>query len=172
MTISMFQPAVSPCLQILGALGGVLGKAATHCADHKIDPAVLLGYRLFPNMLALRWQVQTASDFARGGCARLAGVEAPKFDDTEMTFAELQVRLDRSAKFIGTLMPDQIDGSEEREIVLKIGGNEMRFRGQPYLLNFMLTNLYFHATTAYNILRHNGVEIGKRNFIGSVPGLG
>ncbi len=172
MTLSMFQAAVPPCLQMMGALGGVLGKAAAHCEAHKINPAVLLGCRLFPNMLALTWQVQTASDFARGGCARLAGVEAPKFDDTETTFAELQARLDRSAEFISSLKPDQIDGSEEREIVLKVVGNQMRFRGQPYLVNFMLPNLYFHATTAYDILRHNGVEIGKRDFIGSVPGLG
>jgi hypothetical protein len=102
----------------------------------------------------------------------LAGVDAPRFEDTEETFAELRARLDRTAGFIRTLTPGQIDGSEDREIVIRVAGNEMRFQGQPYLVQFMLPNLYFHATAAYAILRHNGVEIGKRDFMGSVPGLG
>ncbi len=171
MTLSMFQAAVPPSLQMMGALSGVLAKAAAHCEARKIDPAVLLGSRLYPDMFALARQTQVAADFAKGGCARLADVPAPKFEDSETTFAELQARLDRTAEFIRTLAPAQIDGSEAREIVIKIAGQEMRFQGQPYLLHFVLPNLYFHATAAYAILRHNGVEIGKRDFMGSVPGL-
>ncbi len=168
----MFQAAVPPSLQMMGALSGILAKANAHCEAHKVDPAVLLASRLYPDMFALARQVQVAADFAKGGCARLAGVDAPKHDDTETTFAELQARLDRTADFIRTLMPRQIDGSEEREINIRIAGREMRFQGRPYLVHFMLPNLYFHATAAYTILRHNGVEIGKRDFIGSIPGLG
>jgi len=171
MTHSMFQAAVPPSLQMMGALSGVLAKAAAHCEARKIDPAVLLGSRLYPDMFALTRQIQVAADFAKGGCARLADVPAPKFEDSETTFAELQARLDRTAEFIRTLAPAQIDGSEAREIVIKIAGQEMRFQGQPYLLHFVLPNLYFHATAAYAILRHSGVEIGKRDFMGSVPGL-
>jgi len=171
MTLSMFQAAVPPSLQTMGALSGVLAKAAAHCEARKIDPAVLLGSRLYPDMFALARQIQVAADFAKGGCARLADVPAPKFEDSETTFAELQARLDRTAEFIRTLAPAQIDGSEAREIVIKVAGQEMRFQGQPYLLHFVLPNLYFHATAAYAILRHNGVEIGKRDFMGSVPGL-
>ncbi len=171
MTLSMFQAAVPPSLQMMGALSGVLAKAAAHCEARKIDPAVLLGSRLYPDMFALARQIQVAADFAKGGCARLADVPAPKFEDSETTFAELQARLDRTAEFIRTLAPAQIDGSEAREIVIKVAGQEMRFQGQPYLLHFVLPNLYFHATAAYAILRHNGVEIGKRDFMGSVPGL-
>ncbi len=171
MTLSMFQAAVPPSLQMMGALSGVLAKAAAHCEARKIDAAVLLGSRLYPDMFALARQIQVAADFAKGGCARLADVPAPKFDDNETTFAELQTRLDRTAEFIRTLAPEQIDGSEARQIVIKVAGREMRFQGQPYLLQFMLPNLYFHTTAAYAILRHNGVEIGKRDFMGSVPGL-
>jgi len=171
MTLSMFQAAVPPSLQMMGALSGVLAKAAAHCEARKIDPAVLLGSRLYPDMFALARQTQVVADFAKGGCARLADVPAPKFEDSETTFAELQARLDRTAEFIRTLAPAQIDGSEAREIVIKVAGQEMRFQGQPYLLHFVLPNLYFHATAAYAILRHNGVEIGKRDFMGSVPGL-
>jgi len=171
MTISMFQAAVPPSLQMVDAMSGVLAKAAAHCEARKIDPSVLLGCRLFPDMFALTRQIQVAADFAKGGCARLAGVDAPKFEDTEETFAELRARLDRTAGFIRTLVPSQIDGSEDRAIVIRIAGNEMRFRGQPYLLHFMLPNLYFHATAAYAILRHNGVEVGKRDFVGAIPGL-
>jgi len=171
MTLSMFQAAVPPSLQMMGALSGVLAKAAAHCEARKIEPAVLLGSRLYPDMFALARQIQVAADFAKGGCARLADVPAPKFEDSETTFAELQARLDRTAEFIRTLAPAQIDGSEAREIVIKVAGQEMRFQGQPYLLHFVLPNLYFHATAAYAILRHNGVEIGKRDFMGSVPGL-
>jgi len=171
MTLSMFQAAVPPCLQMMGALSGVLAKAAAHCEEHKIDPTVLLGCRLYPDMFALTRQVQVAADFAKGGCARLADVPAPRFEDIETSFAELQTRLDGTAEFIRTLTPEQIDGSEDREINIKIAGRDMHFVGQPYLLHFMLPNVYFHAAAAYAILRHNGVAVGKRDFMGAVPGL-
>ncbi len=163
----MFQVAVPSCLQVLGALQGVLDKAAAHAETHKFDPAILLTARLYPTMFACQRQVQIAADFAKGGCARLAGVEAPKHADTETTIPELKARLASTIDFIKTLTPAQIDGSEEREIVLKIAGQEMHFKGQAYLLHFVLPNLHFHATAAYAILRHNGVDVGKRDFIGS-----
>ncbi len=163
----MFQVAVPACLQTLGALHGVLDKAASHAETAKFDPAILLTARLYPTMFACQRQVQISADFAKGGCARLAGVEAPKNADTETTIPELKARLTGTMDFIKTLTPAQIDGSEEREIVLKIAGNEMRFTGQAYLLHFVLPNLHFHATAAYSILRHNGVDVGKRDFIGA-----
>ena len=172
MTLSMFQASVPPSLQMMGALSSVLAKAAAHAEAHRIKPEVLLGCRLFPDMFALARQVQIAADFAKGGCARLAGVEPPVFEDTETTFDELRGRLDRTAGFIGTLTPGQIDGSEDREINIKVAGQPMRFQGQAYLLHFVLPNLHFHAASAYGILRHNGVKIGKRDFMGSIPGLG
>ena len=172
MTISMFQAAVPPSLRMMGALSGVLTKAAAHAEARKIKPEVLLGCRLFPDMFAFARQVQIAADFAKGGCARLAGVPSPVFEDVETTFDELQGRLDRTTEFIRTLSPEQIDGSEEREINIKVAGRPMQFQGQAYLLHFVLPNLHFHAAAAYSILRHNGVEVGKRDFMGSIPALG
>ena len=172
MPLSMFQACVPPCLQTLGALGGVLTKAAAHAEAHRFDPAILLAARLYPTQFAFTRQVQVAADFAKGACARLSGTEAPKMDDTEATFPDLQTRLARTMDYVRTMTPAQLDGTEGREIVLKIGGNEMRFDGQTYLVHFVLPNLYFHATTAYAILRHNGVDLGKRDFIGVIPGMG
>jgi len=172
MALSMFTASVPPCLQVIGALGGVLGKAVAHCEAHRVDPAVLLASRLNPTMFPLVRQVQVVTDFARGGCARLAGVAVPSTPDTEASFAELQGRLDATVAFIETVTPGQIDGSEERELAVRIAGREVTFQGQPYLLQFVLPNLYFHAAMAYAILRHNGVVLGKRDFLGSVVGLG
>lgn len=165
--ITMFQVVVPSCLQTLGALHGVLDKAAAHAEAHKFDPAILLTARLYPTMFTCQRQVQIACDFAKGGCARLAGVEAPKHPDTETTIPELKARLTSVMDFIKTLTPAQIDGSEEREVVLKVAGKEMQFKGQAYLLHFVLPNVHFHATAAYSILRHNGVDVGKRDFMGS-----
>ena len=167
MTISMYQASIPPCLQMLASLSAILDKAAAHAAARKIDPAVLLGTRLFPDMFALTRQVQLTADFAKGIGARLAGVEVPKFADTETSFDELKARLAKTADFLKGLRPAQIDGSEGRDITIPIGGEPMTFKGQPYLVHFALPNLYFHATTAYAILRHCGVEIGKRDFVGS-----
>ncbi len=172
MTVSMHAAAVPTSLQVLDALSGVLEKAAAHCEARKIEPVVLLASRLFPDMLPLLRQVQIAADFPKNLCARLAGVPIPKMPDTETSFAELRTRLADTAVFIGGLTPHQIDGSENREIAFKVAGREMRFTGQGYLLHFMLPNLHFHATTAYAILRHNGVELGKRDYMGAVPEVG
>lgn len=171
MTLSMYQASVPAFLQQLRALCGVLQKAAAHASARKIDPGVLLNARLFPDMLPLTRQVQIACDFAKGASARLAGVEPPAYEDNEKSFEELQARIEKTMAFVKTLKPGQIDGSEDRDIAVKIAGKPVTFKGQPYLVNFVLPNFYFHAATAYGILRHNGVELGKRDFIGAVPGL-
>lgn len=167
----MFQAAVPPSLQVLGALSGVLDKAAGHCEARKIDPAVLLGFRLFPDMLPLTRQVQIAADFPKNLVARLAGAPIPSMPDTETSFAALGDRLANTAAFVGGFTPEQLDGSDNKEIAFKVAGREMRFTGQDYLLHFMLPNLHFHAATAYAILRHNGVELGKRDYMGAMPGM-
>jgi hypothetical protein len=168
MTLSMYQASVPVFLRGLRSLSAILDKAAAEAAERKIDPSVLLNDRLAPDMLPFTRQVQIASDHAKGATARLAGVDVPKFEDVEQTFEELQRRLSRVAAFVQGFEAKQIDGSEEREITLPIGGNTMSFKGQGYLLHFALPNFYFHLTTAYAILRHKGIRIGKRDFIGSV----
>jgi hypothetical protein len=169
MTLSMYQASVPVFLQGLSSLSAILDKAAAQAAERKIDPSFLLNDRLAPDMLPFARQVQIASDHAKGATARLAGVEVPKFEDVEKTFDELKQRLSRVSEFVRGFDAAQIDGSEEREITLPIGGNTMTFSGQAYLLHFALPNFFFHQTTAYAILRHNGIAIGKRDFIGSVP---
>jgi hypothetical protein len=165
----MYQASVPAFLQTISAMSVILDKAQAHAAARKIDAAVLLGYRLAPGMLALTRQIQIMSDFAKGGSARLAGLEPPKYDDSETTIAELKARLDRTAEFVRGLERTAIDGSEERDITITVGGEPMQFKGQQYLVHFVLPNFYFHATTAYDILRHCGVEIGKRDFLGVKP---
>ena len=168
MPISMYQASVPVFLLGLKNLAAILDKAAGQAAERKIDPAVLLNDRLAPDMFPLVRQVQIASDHAKGASARLAGIDVPKFEDVEKSFDDLQQRLARVTEFVKSISPDQIDGSEEREITLPIGGQSMAFKGQTYLLHFALPNFYFHLTTAYAILRHNGVVIGKRDFIGVI----
>jgi hypothetical protein len=167
MTISMYQVAVSSLVRSLNNLVAILDKAAAHAEAKKIDPAVLISSRLYPDMFPLSRQVQIASDIARRGVARLAGTEAPALEDKETTFAELCDRLRNVIAFIETFTPEQIDGSEEKVINLPIGKETMTFAGQDYLLFFILPNVYFHVTTAYAILRHNGVELGKLDFLGA-----
>ena len=167
MTISMYQASAPRFVNILKNLSGILDKAQAHAETKKIDPKVLTAYRLFPDMFPMARQVQVACDTAKGACARLAGVEIPKHEDTEQTFAELKERIARTIEFIGTIKPAQIDGTEDKEIVLKLGGREVTFKGMQYLFGHALPNFYFHVTTAYNILRHNGVDIGKRDYIGT-----
>lgn len=167
MTISMYAASVPLFRQMLEALAKVLDKGAAHAEARKIDPAVLLQSRLAPDMFPLARQVQTASDLAKGGAARLAGVEIPKFADEEKTFPELADRIARTLGFLNTIRPEQIDGSEDRDITLAMRAGEMHFKGERYLLGFVIPNVVFHCTTAYLILRHNGVELGKRDFIGA-----
>ncbi len=171
MPISMYQASVPAFRQTLSALSAILDKAAAHAAARKIEPSVLLGARLYPDMLPFTRQVQLASDFAKGAGARLAGIEVPRYEDTETSFHELKARIAKTLAFLDGLKPAQIDGSEERRITLTIAGQPVVLAGLAYLVHFALPNFYFHATTAYDILRHCGLEVGKRDFIGSLPTL-
>ena len=166
MTISMYQASVPSLIRSLNNLAAILSKSAAHAEDKKIDPAVLVNSRLYPDMFPLGRQVQIASDVARRGAARLAGLEAPPMEDNETTFAELIDRLQKTTAYLETLTPEQIDGSEEKSITLPMGKHTMTFEGLSYLLYFILPNVYFHVTTAYDILRHCGVELGKGDFLG------
>jgi uncharacterized protein len=166
MAISMYSASVPLFRQLLDSLSAVLDKGEAFAAAKKIDETVLTGWRLAADMLPMRRQVQIASDTAKGAAARLAGVEIPSFADDETNFAELKARVARTIDFLGTIRPEQIDGSEEREIVLKMRTRELTFTGQRYLLHWAIPNFTFHCTTAYDILRLNGVEIGKAGFIG------
>lgn len=162
----MYSISVPVFVRTLGNLSTILDKAAAHAEARKFDPAVLLAARLFPDMFPLTRQVQIACDFAKGSVSRLAGREPPKFEDTETSIAELQARIARTVAFVQEFKPEQLAGSETREVQLKIRDQTITIAGLPYLLNMAMPNFYFHATTTYNILRHNGVELGKRDFIG------
>ena len=168
MAISMYQVSVPVFLKTLGNLAAILDKGAAYAAAKKVDPSVLLRYRLAPDMLDLTRQVQLATDHAKRGTARIAGVEAPAYEDNEATFAELKARIDKTIAFVNSVKPAQIDGSETREITLKLGATSKTLTGQTYLLHSALPNFFFHVTTAYDILRHCGVEIGKSDFIGQI----
>jgi uncharacterized protein len=165
MPLSMFDLSAPRFVATLRALDAILAKAEAHAAAKKIEPAALVGARLFPDMLPLARQIQIASDQAKGACARLAGVELPKYEDNEQTFAELHERIAKTVAFVESFQPGQIDGSEEKPITLKVGGSDRTFTGHSYLVGFVWPNFYFHVVTAYNILRHNGVEIGKRDYL-------
>jgi hypothetical protein len=162
----MYTLTVPPLVRVLNNLSGILKKGAAHAEARKIDPLVLTGSRLYPDMFPLTRQVYIATDMSKGCGARLAGVEVPKYDDVETAFPELVARIDKTLAFLNGFTPDQIDGSETRDIQLKIGGSLLQMQGLDYVLNFVKPNVYFHVTTAYNILRHNGVELGKRVFTG------
>jgi uncharacterized protein len=166
MTISMYQATVPVMQRSLANLVAILEKGAAHAEAKKIDPAVLVASRLYPDMFPLSKQVQIASDISKGGAARLAQVEPPAFEDNETTFAELIERLRKTIAFLGTLKPQQIDGSEDRTVTWQTRTATKSMQGQPYLLNHVLPNVFFHVATAYDILRHNGVEIGKQDFLG------
>jgi hypothetical protein len=170
MSLSMYQVSVPPFLQMLNSLSAILEKAEAHALSRKIEPSVLLNTRLTPDMFPLVRQVQLVTDFAKGAAGRLAGVELPKYDDTETSFAELKARIAKTADFLHSLKPAQIDGSETREITIPIGGQPYKFTGQNYLIKFALPNFYFHHTTAYAILRQCGVDIGKRDYLGQFTG--
>ena len=168
MPLAMSQFSAPVFVRQLAALSAILDKAEAFAAERKIDPAELLEARLAPDMFALPRQIQVATDAAKGAIARLAGAEVPSFADTESTFAELKDRIARTIAYIQSVPAEKIDGSEDREILLTIGGGEMRFLGQPFLLHFAMPNFFFHVTAAYAILRHKGVEIGKRDFLGEI----
>jgi hypothetical protein len=162
----MYQASIPCFVRMLGNLSAILDKAAAHAEAKKIDPAVFINARLAPDMFPLSRQVQIATDMVKGCAARLAGIEVPRYEDNETTFAELQARIDKTKAFIQSVNASQIDGSEERQITLKFGSRELSFLGQAYLLDFVLPNFHFHLSMTYAILRHNGVEIGKKDYIG------
>jgi uncharacterized protein len=167
MTFSMYEASVPVFKQILTSLSAILEKAEAHAAEKKIDPPALLQARLYPDMFPLVRQVQVACDFAKGASARLAGVDVPRYDDTEQTFAELRARIATTLAFIDGLPRDGVEASAQRDITTGSGEKAKQFKGQVYLMHYALPHFYFHATTAYAILRHNGVEVGKKDFIGS-----
>lgn len=168
MALSMYQASVPVFIKTLGNLSGILDKGAAYAAAKKVDHSVLLGFRIAPDMLAMVRQVQIACDFAKGATARLAGREVPAWDDNEKSIDDLKARIAKTIDFCKGFTPAQIDGSEERDIQVKVAGNPVTYRGQAYLLHSVLPNFFFHTTTAYDILRHCGVEIGKRDFIGQM----
>jgi uncharacterized protein len=169
MSLSMYQASVPVFVRGLTNLRQILRKARNHAEAKKIEPAVLLASRLYPDMHPLTRQVQIASDAAKFCAARLAGAEPPSFEDTEATFDELEARIDKTIAYVSEIAAAQIDGSEERLVKLKLPGGAIELKGAAYLLGFALPNFYFHVTTAYDILRHNGVELGKFDYLGQ-PG--
>lgn len=172
MAFSMYQASVPVCTQILGAMSVIIDKAAAHCAEKKYDEASMLGDRLFPDMFTLARQIRQCSDFGRNIPGRLAGGELPNFAATDDTsFAACKARVEKSLDYVKGFTPAQIDGTEDKDITIKLGANERKFTGYELLQNFILPNFYFHCTTAYDILRHCGVELSKRDFMSTPVNL-
>ena len=167
MNISMYEASVPVFVRYLGNLKAILQKAVAHAEARKIDPAVLVGSRLFPDMLPLSRQIQLASDMAKSGPSRLVGAEPPKFEDTETTFPQLFERIDKTVAHLKSFQASQFDGSEVRPISLKTARGPLELKGLLYLTQFAIPNFMFHVTTAYDILRHNGVELGKADYLGA-----
>ena len=168
MSLSMYQASAPRFANILKNLSAILDKAQAHCEAKKIDPLAITSFRLFPDMFPLSRQIQIATDTAKGAIARLAGVEIPKYEDTEQTFAELKARIAKTVDFVASVPPARIEGAADKDIAMKIAGKDTVLKGAQYLLGHAYPNFYFHCTTAYNILRHNGIEVGKRDFLGAV----
>lgn len=166
MAVSLHDVAAPLFQAQLSALSAVLGKGAAFAEAKKIDQSVLVNARLAPDMFPLSRQVQIATDIARGGVARLAGLEPPKEEDKEASFADLKARVQRTLDYIAGISPAAFDGAESRQVTIKMGGNDVSMPGLKYLTWFVIPNVGFHCATAYDILRHNGVEIGKRDFLG------
>ena len=164
--ISMYDVSVPVFSERLRALALVLTKAEANAAERKIDLQVFLVARLAPDMLNLIQQVQMATDFAKGASSRIAGREVPRYEDNEANFAELHARITKTRDYLATFKPAEFEGAEERTVTLKVGGKDVEIKGQKYLLDVALPNFYFHITTAYDILRHNGVPLSKGNFLG------
>ena len=167
MSITLYKASVPIFIQFLNGLSGVLDKGAAFAEVRKIDPAVVAGLRVYPDMHPLSWQVRSVTNHAVRACALLAGVTQPDLGDTDTTIPELKARIAKAIDFIKTIKPDQINGQEDKEIVLNFGPREFRFTGLSFLLNFCLPNFYFHAATSYDLLRQIGVDVGKRDFMGT-----
>jgi hypothetical protein len=165
----MYSASVPVFRQILNSLLDILDKADRHVETTRIDPNALLQYRLFPDMLPFTRQIQIATDFAKGAGARLAGQEVPSYEDTERSFAELKLRVKKALTFLDGLPRHEIEHSAERAVTTGSGDKTRHFTGQAYLLHYALPHFFFHATTAYDILRHNGLDIGKRDFMRRLP---
>lgn len=170
MTMSMYQASAPVFLQMLGGLSQVLDKAEAYATEKKIDQAHILGMRVHPGMWALAKQVQAATDMARNGMSRLAGQEPLAMPETEKTFAELRQRIRATIEYVQGFKPAQIDGTEAKVVAMKMGGKDVSFKGQDYLIGMVLPNFYFFCTTAYDILRMNGVDLVKRDYLGKIPG--
>jgi hypothetical protein len=168
MQISMYRASVPVFVRALRNLIAILKKGEAHAAERKIDPAVLLNYRLAPDMFPLTRQVQIATDMAKGCASRLAGIEIPSYEDKEATFGELVARLERCIAYLEGFKPGQIDGTEDKTVVLKRPTGDVSYPGLQYLLEYVTPNVYFHCTSAYAILRHCGVDVGKKDFIGAL----
>lgn len=166
MQITLYGTASSSAIRAMKNLDAILDKAVASAEARKFDPNVLLGCRLAPDMFPLSRQVQIACDFCKGPIARLAGIENPKFEDTETTIPELKARIARTLEFVRSVPEASLDGAEDRDITIQAGSQTLEFKGLPYLIGFALPNMYFHLSMAYAILRHNGVDVGKRDFIG------
>ena len=166
MSLTMYSAFIPVAIRTLRNLSAILANGAAHCEARKIDPNAFLSARLYPDMFPLTRQVQVASDTVKGAAARLAGIEIPRYDDNETTFAELQARLDKTVAFLQTIQPAQIEGKEDADIVLSFPTRTFEFKGQAYLTGWVLPNLYFHTTAAYALLRHGGVELGKADYLG------
>ncbi|HKA45300.1 MAG TPA: DUF1993 domain-containing protein [Burkholderiales bacterium] len=164
---SMSQISLPVFVKHLNGLAGCMKKAQTLYAEKKYDEATLLNYRFYPDMFSFARQVQQATDHARNCTALLAGVDAPKYDNSEKSLADLIGRVEKSVAWLKTIKPEQVDGTEEKSVTVKMQDRELNFKGLDLLLNRSLPNFYFHATTAYDIMRHNGVELGKRDFMGA-----
>jgi hypothetical protein len=167
MTLSMHHATVSTCSRALNSLASILDKASAYAAARKIDPAVLLSTRLTPDMLPLSAQIFIANDIAGGGAARLAGIEVPQFDAKDKTLAELSANTRKTVAYLATLKPQQFEGSEDRTVSWQTRTATKNMQGMPYLLTHVLPNVYFHVTTAYDILRQAGLEIGKQDYLGN-----
>ncbi len=166
MSISMYSAGIPVIVRYLNNLSAILDKAAAHCAARKIDPSVIINFRLSPDMLPFSRQIQIATDIVKGGASRLAGAEVPSYTDTEASFDDLKARIAKTVAHLKSFSAAQIDGSEGKDITLKFGPVEHKFNGEDYLTGFVLPNLFFHISMAYAILRHCGVEVGKKDFLG------
>ena len=168
MSLSVHATTVELFLPMLGNLANMLGKAKAHAEAKKLDPGVIEGLRLAPDMFALRRQVQLATDFAKNSTARLAGIEAPKFPDEEQTLDELIARIHKTTEWLKTITPAQLEGAEQRHIVLPLRTRTLELDGLPFIQKWTLPNFYFHVTTVYALLRQAGIEVGKQDFLGGV----
>jgi hypothetical protein len=168
MTVSLYDVSIPVFTRGLTNLSAILDKAIAHAAAKKVDPTVFAQARLFPDMLPLTVQVQIACDIVKGGAARLSGVEAPKYEDNETTLADLKARVAKTLAFVSTIKAEQLQGSETRDIALKTQTRTLNFKGLGYLTSFVLPNFYFHSSMTYALLRHNGVELGKTDFLGAI----